>query len=81
MRIFDEIHLSIVIAMCALAASNEAVVICARCRNTGWVCEAHDDRPWDGPHACGCDAPGAMPELQPIRKRSPAVAACGLRAR
>ena len=37
----------------------EAVVICARCRNTGWVCEAHDNRPWDGPYACGCDAPGA----------------------
>jgi hypothetical protein len=38
--------------------TEEAVVICARRRNTGWVCEAHNDRPWEGPHACGCGAPG-----------------------
>src|SRR5262245_52198832 len=34
-------------------------VACFRCCNTGWVCEAHDNRPWDGPHACGCGAAGA----------------------
>jgi|EndMetStandDraft_8_1072994.scaffolds.fasta_scaffold16872_4 hypothetical protein len=34
-------------------------VACARCQDTYWVCEAHDDRPWDGPHACGCGAAGA----------------------
>ena len=27
---------------------------CTRCRDTFWVCETHDDRPWDGEHACGC---------------------------
>jgi hypothetical protein len=32
---------------------------CARCCDTYWVCETHDDRPWDGEHACGCGAPGA----------------------
>jgi hypothetical protein len=31
---------------------------CTRCRDTYWVCEAHDDRPWDGDQACGCGAPG-----------------------
>jgi hypothetical protein len=36
----------------------EGVVICARCCNTGWVCEAHDNRTWDGPHECGCGGAG-----------------------
>jgi hypothetical protein len=31
---------------------------CSRCRDTYWVCEAHDHRPRDGEHACGCGAPG-----------------------
>jgi hypothetical protein len=31
---------------------------CARCRDTYWVCETHDDRPWDGEHACGCGGAG-----------------------
>jgi hypothetical protein len=31
---------------------------CARCQDTFWVCERHDDRPWDGEKACGCGAPG-----------------------
>jgi hypothetical protein len=33
-------------------------VKCARCRDIGWLCEAHDDLPWDGEHACGCGAAG-----------------------
>jgi hypothetical protein len=33
-------------------------VKCARCRDIGWVCETHDDRPWDDEHACGCGAAG-----------------------
>jgi hypothetical protein len=32
---------------------------CMRCEDTGWVCEAHQDRSWDGPHPCGCGAAGA----------------------
>jgi hypothetical protein len=32
---------------------------CARCRDTYWVCETHDDRPWDGEQACGCGGAGA----------------------
>jgi hypothetical protein len=31
---------------------------CTRCDNCHWVCEAHPYRPWEGPHACGCDAAG-----------------------
>jgi hypothetical protein len=31
---------------------------CTCCRDTGWVCEAHDDRPWHGEGACGCGEPG-----------------------
>jgi hypothetical protein len=33
---------------------------CERCDDTGWTCEAHDDRPWDSglsEHACRCGAP------------------------
>ena len=39
--------------------TTEAVVICARCRNTGWVCETHDDRPMDheGCHGAGMPCP------------------------
>src|SRR5262245_60100683 len=32
---------------------------CLYCEDTGWVCEAHPDQPWDGPHACTCGAAGA----------------------
>ena len=31
---------------------------CETCDNTGWVCEAHPDRPWNGPNACGCGGAG-----------------------
>src|ERR1700676_2765346 len=31
---------------------------CSRCEDTGWVCEAHPDRPWEGEHACTCGAAG-----------------------
>lgn len=32
---------------------------CLRCDNTGWVCEAHPERPWkDSPGGCHCGAPG-----------------------
>ena len=33
---------------------------CNNCDDTGWVCEGHPDRPWDGgssrADACGCGA-------------------------
>jgi hypothetical protein len=33
---------------------------------------AHDDRPWDGPHACGCGAPGApCPTCDPADRDHP----------
>jgi hypothetical protein len=32
---------------------------CPLCGDSGWVCESHPLEPWDGPHACGCGAPGA----------------------
>jgi hypothetical protein len=31
---------------------------CPRCDHTGWVCEDHSDRPWDGAKACGCGGAG-----------------------
>jgi len=32
---------------------------CKNCDSTGWVCEAHPDRPWeDTPLRCGCGEPG-----------------------
>jgi hypothetical protein len=31
---------------------------CARCQDTYWVCETHDDRPWNGEKACGCGGAG-----------------------
>jgi hypothetical protein len=31
---------------------------CGKCDGTGWICEAHHRRPWAGPKACGCGAPG-----------------------
>jgi hypothetical protein len=32
--------------------------VCTRCRDTYWVCETHDGRPWDGESACGCGGAG-----------------------
>jgi hypothetical protein len=32
---------------------------CLLCDDTGWVCEAHPDQPWQGPHECACGAAGA----------------------
>jgi hypothetical protein len=37
---------------------------CARCDNCRFVCEAHPEKPWDGPRTCGCGAPG---EPCPVR--------------
>ena len=31
---------------------------CTACDDTRWVCEAHDDRPWEGPRACTCGGAG-----------------------
>jgi hypothetical protein len=31
---------------------------CSRCASTGWVCEDHPDRPWDGPKARGYGGAG-----------------------
>lgn len=33
-------------------------VACTRCQDTYWICEVHDDRPWDGNYACDCGAAG-----------------------
>ena len=34
------------------------VIICWRCDGSGWVCESHPERPWQGAQACGCGAAG-----------------------
>jgi hypothetical protein len=31
---------------------------CARCEDSGWVCENHPQRPWQGEHACECGGAG-----------------------
>jgi hypothetical protein len=42
------------------------------CRDIGWVCETHDDLPWDGEHACGCGAAGMpCPACNPSDKDHP----------
>jgi hypothetical protein len=34
-------------------------IVCWRCDGCLWVCEAHPERPWEGPLACGCGAAGS----------------------
>lgn len=31
---------------------------CVLCKDTGWVCEFHMDKPWEGEGACGCGGAG-----------------------
>lgn len=31
---------------------------CTSCDDTGWICETHPNKPWNGPKACGCGAAG-----------------------
>jgi hypothetical protein len=31
---------------------------CIFCADTGWVCENHLRRPWEGPHGCDCGGAG-----------------------
>lgn len=42
---------------------------CKICQDTGWVCEAHPEKPWTGTRSCGCGAPG-----MPCPRCSPEVA-------
>jgi hypothetical protein len=39
-------------------AGAEGAMTCRLCKDTGWVCERHPERPWDGDQACGCSAAG-----------------------
>jgi hypothetical protein len=32
---------------------------CALCEDSGWVCENHPKRAWEGEHACECGGAGA----------------------
>ncbi|MGX1106567.1 hypothetical protein AB7M47_004950 [Bradyrhizobium elkanii] len=34
---------------------------CSCCDDTRWVCEAHPDQPYEGPHACMCGCTAGMP--------------------
>ena len=36
--------------------------VCQACEDCFWVCENHDDKPWNGPNACPCGGAG-MPCL------------------
>jgi hypothetical protein len=56
---------------------------CDRCDSTGWICEAHRRKPWDGPKSCGCGAaglpciacnkyePGELPDVGGLRNVGP----------
>jgi hypothetical protein len=33
-------------------------IACIYCADTGWTCENHPRRPWEGPHACDCGGAG-----------------------
>jgi hypothetical protein len=51
-----------------------ASVPCRRCDSSRWVCEVHPERPWGGPHACGCDAAGMpCPDCNPADGLTPPV--------
>jgi hypothetical protein len=41
------------------ANRSTAPTTCKNCGDTRWVCEAHDERPWNNqPNACRCGEPG-----------------------
>jgi hypothetical protein len=44
---------------------------CTHCHDTGWVCENHADRPWEGPHACTCGGAGMPCPICNDTSRSP----------
>jgi len=47
---------------------------CNACRDTGWVCEIHPNRPWTGTHGCGCGATGTpCPDCNETSTRFPDV--------
>lgn len=45
---------------------------CRNCDNTGWVCENHPQRPWDGESgrhdACGCGAGAPCEVCQQVQR-------------
>jgi hypothetical protein len=45
------------------ALTPEAVAACSNCEGSGWVCEDHPDRPWEGTSAPGegCDCGAGSP--------------------
>jgi hypothetical protein len=34
------------------------MIKCILCADTGWVCENHPRRPWEGSHGCNCGGAG-----------------------
>jgi len=32
--------------------------LCKHCRDAGWVCETHPNKPWSGTKGCNCGAAG-----------------------
>jgi hypothetical protein len=50
-----------------------SMLTCIFCADTGWVCENHARRPWEGPYACDCGGAGMpcptcnLPEEGPPR--------------
>jgi hypothetical protein len=57
---------------------------CIFCADTGWVCENHPRRPWEGPYGCDCGGAGMpcpscnLPEESGAEPRLPRRAAFSL---
>src|SRR5690606_1390172 len=43
---------------CSFQESYNRPMKCETCDDTGWVCEHHVNRPFNGPKACGCGGAG-----------------------
>jgi hypothetical protein len=44
---------------------------CSLCEDSGWVCESHPEKPWDGEHACRCGGAGMpCPNCNPADERT-----------
>ena len=51
----------------------KAKPVCKRCDGTEWVCEFHQDRPWDmhNPRGCECGAGAPCPDCNPLSRDHP----------
>jgi len=59
---------------------NSTLMKCSVCEDSGWVCETHPDKPWEGEHACRCDGAGMpCPKCNVPEKNEPPRPPAGLK--